>query len=194
MLIDGFSADDITEILSNISAIEDFSTLLDQINDMPYHGLNFNLPEGRLVEELCKCRNITFLKYTIDYVEKGKSQVDRWKYEFYAELIRYACEYDWLEALIILHDYGLDYSEIRNECYQWPNQGDGLYDEDTSSPLAFAIDANSIQCYLYLLRWMEEEGESIEDEGTCTWEGWIVRESISSMLKRKGLAWPLRIK
>lgn len=69
-----------------------------------------------------------------------------------------------------------------------------MYDEDMSSPLAFAIEGASFQCYKYLFNWMIEAGESITKEGLCTWwDGKYISESIEEMLRKKGLSWPIRL-
>lgn len=193
-MIDHLSINDIPEIINNMHTKEDCYSFLEQINDLEWHGFDPDeLPEGLLALELCKSGNTALLKYTICYFEDGKSEIDYLRYEFYAELVRYACQYNKIEVIDELYKQGINYARIREECYQVPNQGNGMYDEDTSSPLAFAIEGESFQCYSYLLKWMIEAGESITKEGLCTWKGKYIFESIEEMLRKKGLSWPIKL-
>ena len=83
--------------------------------------------------------------------------------EFMAECIRFACNYNKVEIIEIIHRYNYCYEIIRSYCYYY--RGDWDWECYHTSPLYFAVEADSYECFCFLLKWMNEENADINKEG-----------------------------
>ncbi len=187
------SIQDIPECIGEITTRDQFIHFIETILDMDNYSHGYDIdtqPEGVLIDAICKNKYSNLLMWLIECDFNGEF------YDCYAtcaEIIRSACRYDWKECIDIMIKRKLEYSLIRNECYQYPNFGAPCFDEDMSSPLVFAAEENALGCYKTLLKWMYESGETIEKEGKTMWLGYYHWEPLQEVLKKKGLSWSIEI-
>lgn len=153
--------------LACITTKEEFNQLVNQEDDAEYMLGNYD-PDKSFFAYLTKTvyehNQNALISYTIDwFINKGYDDTDDFFLKFVAECIREACEHDRADIIDLIHRYNISYSRIRDNCYQFAYGWD--WDDYYSSPLVFAINANSHKCFNYLLKWMREENADINKEG-----------------------------
>ncbi|MBO4495260.1 MAG: hypothetical protein J5752_05325, partial [Clostridiales bacterium] len=195
------SSEDISKCLGEVSSQEDFDLLYEYVLRVS-ERVNFSSDDslwGRFLLEIVKCQNKQYIAWLINWFQSDND--NKWwplipVNRVYAELIRLSCQYDKPECIDMLRYGGVNYDDIREECWDEPCVAYDKEDDEHSSPLAFAIDANSKNCYMILLSWLIETNSSFKKEGKYVWIESELKDiftGIPDLLKEKGLDWPISL-
>ncbi len=195
------TVDDVSSCLSEVSSQEDFNLLYEYILRIS-EGVSFSSVDsifGKLLFEMAKNDNTLCISYLVNWFRNDTDNkwwplipVDR----VFAEIVRLSCAFDKPDCIEALRNSGADYKGIREECWDEPFVGLDEHDDSHSSPLVFAIDANSRACYMVLLKWMSGENLNISEEGKYIWVSskcMDVFTVVPDLLKDNNIDWPISI-